>query len=94
MLRAIVIALGIGFVGAGVWVAAVTPAWPVAIECAVFGLLILAGTFLERQYRSRRFARGDGWETTGERFVDPTTGELTQVRYNARTGERSYDPAD
>ena len=32
-------------------------------------------------------ARG---QPTGERFVDPKTGAVTEVYYDAATGERSY----
>jgi hypothetical protein len=33
--------------------------------------------------------RGD-WKFTGERFVDPQSGELLEVWFCARTGERAY----
>ena len=33
---------------------------------------------------------GPGWERTGERFVDPTTGEMLVVWYCSKTGERAY----
>jgi hydroxymethylpyrimidine pyrophosphatase-like HAD family hydrolase len=29
-------------------------------------------------------------QTTAERFVDPTSGKLLEVRYNPQTGERAY----
>jgi hypothetical protein len=30
------------------------------------------------------------WELTGERFIDPTTKRLMEVRYNPATGQRAY----
>ena len=51
----------------------------------VFGL----GVTLEaRRYRGRA---GPGrWQPTSERFVDPSTGRLTEVQYDPSTGERRY----
>ena len=87
MLRALVVAIGAGciigavFVGSRVWFA--------GLEMALFGILILIGTFFEGRYRAAR-ATGTGWQTTGERFIDPTSGQLVEVRYNPQTGERAY----
>jgi len=91
MLRAFVIGLGALFVLGGAALAAVAPkVWPVSVELFVFGVLILVGLFFERHYRGRS-ARASGNSTpTGERFIDPTTGKLTEVLYNAQTGERTY----
>ena len=33
---------------------------------------------------------GQDWNFTGERFVDPQSGELVEVWYRPRTGERAY----
>jgi hypothetical protein len=94
MLRIMVIALGVGLLVTAIWVAFIQRApWPVALECLIFGVLILIGTLLEGHYRSRR-AAGAGWQKTGERFLDPTTGTLTDVRYDPQTGLRSYEPSD
>ena len=94
MLRAVVVCIGAAFILGGVWLEfAVRAPWPAAVELAVFGVLILIGTFLEGQYRSRR-SGGASWQTTGERFVDPTSGALTEVTYNPETGERSYETTE
>ena len=55
------------------------------------GLIVLFGTVYER-WRYRHLAeRPDGsWEATGERFVDPSTGDPVEVFYDPRTGERRY----
>jgi len=33
---------------------------------------------------------GGDWTFTGERFIDPKSGELLVVWFRARTGERAY----
>jgi hypothetical protein len=33
---------------------------------------------------------GRDWSFTGERFVDPKSGEMLEVWYSARNGERAY----
>lgn len=33
---------------------------------------------------------GPSWERTAERFVDPISGEMLEVWYRSRTGERAY----
>ncbi len=96
MLRIIVIAFGIGLIAWGIELAAVQHVpWPASAELAVFGVLVLVGTLLEQRYRSQRArAGGPGWDTTDEKFVDPSTGRLTGVSYNRQTGERSYQSSD
>jgi hypothetical protein len=94
MLRTIVIGFGMALLVTAAWIVLAQRApWPAALEYAIFGVLILIGTFLEGHYRSRRDA-GSNWQATGERFIDPTTGTLTNVRYNPQTGQRSYEPSD
>jgi len=87
MLRAFVVAIGVGCIVAAAFIA--NKVWFAALELGVFGALVLIGTFFEGRDRSRR-ATGSGWETTAERFVDPTSGKLVEVRYNPQSGERAY----
>ena len=54
------------------------------------GALLLLGTLFEGRYRPRVRAGNDGWEPTGEKFIDPGTGKLVDVVYNPKTGEREY----
>lgn len=56
------------------------------------GLILTAGIALERwHYKPVRTARPDPtWTDTGERFVDPETGALTAVYFDAAKGERHY----
>lgn len=87
MLRALVVAIGVACIVGAVFLA--HQLWFLALELGVFGALVLIGTFFEGRYRGRR-AGGSGWQDTSERFVDPTSGKLIEVRYNPRTGERAY----
>jgi hypothetical protein len=59
------------------------------VQLMLLGAAILVGVLLEaRRYRGREGA--GSWESTSERFVDPTSGRLMEVQYNAATGERRY----
>ena len=59
------------------------------LQLIVLGAVVLLGVTLEaRRYRGR--AGLGRWEATSERFVDPSTGRLTEVQYDPSTGERRY----
>jgi hypothetical protein len=52
---------------------------------------MVAGILFARgRYRTGVDRSHDRWQSTGERFVDPTSGRLMEVRYDPRTGERDY----
>ncbi len=91
MLRACLIVVGVAGVLVGASMIVAGAAVPAAIELiAVAGLLALALAFERRGYRPRVDRASGHWESTGERFVDPTSGHLIEVRYNPDTGERDY----
>jgi len=54
------------------------------------GGILLGGALLIERGRYHRKPGGGTWEPTGERFIDPTSGHLIEVRYNAQSGERQY----
>jgi hypothetical protein len=59
------------------------------IQLLLLGAVTVLGVLLEaRRYRGGK--RSSGWQPTSERFVDPTSGRLTEVRYDPSTGERQY----
>ncbi len=91
MLRALVALFGVLLLIGGFLTLSRAPfAWPAAVELFFGGgLLLFAIAFEARRYRAKTASSGR-WETTGERFVDPTTGKLTEVRYNPQSGERKY----
>ena len=69
--------------------------WGIALYIAFYGVLIVGGILFERSHYRPSVDRTHGsWQTTGERFVDPTTGRLMEVRYNPQTGDRDYVPVD
>ena len=61
-------------------------------QLVVGGVLLVVGLAIERwRYKPVRGGRPDPrWTDTGERFVDPETGALTAVYFDAATGERHY----
>ena len=63
------------------------------LAVAVAALIVVAALVLERpRYRSKTTSAA-GWRPTGERFVDPASGQETVVYYNDQTGEREYRAA-
>jgi hypothetical protein len=64
-----------------------------AIWCGL-GALAFVIWFLFRKGGYKRTALdgppGPGWQRTGERFVDPTTGERLEVWFQPESGERAY----
>jgi hypothetical protein len=89
VLRNFVLGLGLLVFCAGLLLTALSPAN--AFPPLVFGTLLLLGTVFERwRYKQPRSAGTARGAATGERFVDPETGALMEVWYDAATGERSY----
>jgi hypothetical protein len=90
MLRTVVIAaaailacVGIGLVVCGVY----APGW----QALAIGVIVLIGTLFERwRYRHIEAPPMGYWQRTGERFIDPSTGEPVEVMFDPRTGERRY----
>jgi len=89
--RAVVSAIGLVIAGGAV-VALVARSYPTALGLAIWATLLLGGLAIER-WRYKRLGAtppGAGWQATDERFVDPETGRLVTVYFNAATGERRY----
>lgn len=79
----------------GACVALLERAFGAACYLFVTGALVTGGIVFERSHYARPADRGRGrWQATGERFVDPTSGKLVEVYFNAETGERDYRPSD
>lgn len=91
MLRGCLVAVGIAGVVAGAVLFISGAAWPAAIELVALGAVLTLGILFERRgYRPRIDRSSGNWEETGERFIDPVTGHLIEVRYNPDTGQRDY----
>ena len=91
MLRWVLIAYGVLclIVAVILLVAHVTTA--LVIYLVINGLLITGGILFERSgYRPRANRTRGNWQPTGERFNDPTSGQVVEVYYNPQTGERDY----
>ncbi len=92
MLRWAIIGYGLlSLIGAAVLLFLVHAGVSLVVYLAVNGVIVVSAVLLERQRYHRRVDRTRGhWQPTGERFVDPTSGQLVEVFYNSATGEREY----
>jgi hypothetical protein len=91
MLRRVIIGYGLlCLIGAAVLLFIVHATLWLILYLAVNGSILLCAMFLERKRYHTPVDQTGYWQPTGERFVDPTTGCLTEVFYNATTGERDY----
>jgi hypothetical protein len=95
VLRRWLIGLGVLYLAVGAYLLSIHVALVLAIYLLVGGALLAGSIVLERKgYRPRvDHARGR-WQRTGERFIDPSSGRLMEVRYNPDTGERDYVDVD
>jgi|SRR5579884_755152 len=87
------IAFGLG----GLYFVGVGAAWyfhapgVVMAYLAAIGLVITASLLLQRgRYRASSPGEATRWKSTGERFRDPVSGRLMEVRSDPRTGKRAY----
>lgn len=64
--------------------------FPIGIEAALAGLLV---AFERGRYRPNINPARGTWQPTGERFRDPSSGELVDVYADPATGSRDYRPA-
>jgi hypothetical protein len=63
------------------------PVWMLAL----WGCVLLLAVLFERwRYRHAQADALGKWERTGERFVDPDSGEAMEVLYEPVSGERRY----
>jgi hypothetical protein len=93
MLRNVVLGFAILILGIGVLLLFAQPAN--AFPLLVFGILLTLGTVFERwRYKAAQTPQTARGSATGERFIDPETGVLMEVYYDAATGERSYVKVD
>ncbi|HET7675691.1 MAG TPA: hypothetical protein VFL54_09240 [Gammaproteobacteria bacterium] len=93
MLRRALIVLGVASILAGIALllsGLIVPGGYLAGEGAIVTLALI---FERWRYSRKSNPQGAAWQPTGERFVDPGSGRLTEVRYNPKTGERAYVPA-
>lgn len=62
-----------------------------ALWLLVNGLILTLGIVFERwRYKPAKSPQAAKGTPTGERFIDPKSGALMEVYYDAASGERSY----
>jgi hypothetical protein len=90
MLRSFVVAVAVLVSCAGIgliWQGLYRPGW----YAFGFGVIVIVGTLFERwRYRPGKGAANGRWESTDERFVDPSSGDEVEVQFDPRSGERRY----
>jgi len=67
-----------------------------AVPLLALGAVLVLGVAFE-SWRYKRVQPGriePHWQDTGERFVDPETGQTTAVYFDPRTSERHYVAID
>lgn len=92
MLRSTLIFLGVLCLLGALWVLA-TGHGLVVLPHLLLGALLLGLGVAYESWRYKRVQPGRveaHWQDTGERFVDPETGQTTAVYYDPRTSERHY----
>ena len=54
------------------------------------GILVIAVLFERWRYGRNAHDHDRHWQSTGERFEDPESGQTVEVQYDPATGERRY----
>jgi hypothetical protein len=92
MLRTAVLLFGILALVIGACLCTTT-ARAAGMQVLASGALLIIGLVFERwRYKNKAASRSGNWQPTGERFVDPESGQKVQVLYDAQSGERRYEP--
>jgi hypothetical protein len=59
----------------------------------IWGVVLFGCVIFERsRYKTLSATAGGNWQPTGEQFIDPESGQATEVLYDPETGERRYAP--
>jgi hypothetical protein len=92
VLKRLIIGYGVVAMAGAVILAALGIGATIVLYLFINGGIVLAALLFERGRYRPAVSPGGKWQETGERFVDPTTGQLMKVRYNPQTGVRDYVP--
>lgn len=83
--------LGVVFLAAGAVAHLVNAPGALVVYLSIGGVLILGSVLAIRDsYRPEVDEQRGYWQKTGERFRDPASGHMMEVRYNPVTGQRDY----
>jgi hypothetical protein len=94
MLRKAILVYGVLVLVGGIALALAGVGVGLVLYLFVNGAVVVAAVLFERGRYHPAVTLGGSWQETGERFVDPTTGQLMKVRYNPQTGARDYVPVE
>jgi hypothetical protein len=94
MLRRLILVYGILAIIGAVALAAAGILTGLVFYLLVNGVIVVAALLFERGRYRPQVTEGGRWQETGERFIDPSTGQLMKVRYNPQTGARQYLPVN
>lgn len=83
----LVVACALAALGAALCLGGV---WAPGAQLLAVGTLVSIGVLIERWRYRKEPPPGADWQSTGESFIDPTTGKRVEVFYDAQTGERRY----
>ena len=90
-MRIAAVVVGVAFLAAAGIVQQAHESLTLALYLTIAGLLVLASIYTIRLPSAPRENRDQGcWQMTGERFRDPSTGHLMELRHNPVTGEKDY----
>jgi hypothetical protein len=92
MLRKVILAYGVLALLGGIGLAVAGILTGLVVYLCVNGAIVIAALLFEQGRYRPAITPGGNWQETGERFVDPSTGQLMKVRYNPQTGARDYVP--
>ena len=91
IVRVAAFTLGLGFLAGAAAARMLGAPGELQLYLAMGGLLILGSVMAIKGKPQQEEVEERGyWEMTGERFRDPSSGALMEVRRNPVTGERDY----
>src|SRR5690348_12709364 len=83
--------LGVGFLAGAALARSLGAPGELVLYLAIGGVLILGSVLaIKGKPQVEQPAERGYWEMTGERFRDPASGAMMEVRRNPVTGERDY----
>ena len=88
MLRNVVLAVAALLAACGV--IGLLTGHPQTTPLAIWGAIITLAVLFERWRYQPPPADHGNWQATGERFIDPESGEAMEVQYDPASGERRY----
>jgi len=92
VLRLVLLVIGGGALGLALVAALARAPFPLVMWLTIIGAMLVGGILFERgRYKPAAPGQpGPGWIATGERFIDPQSGEEVAVYYQPTSGERRY----